>query len=66
MSVSTVKILSNRTRARICKPFKKPKNRFLFVVPGGPHATKPGGSASSESTPGLLDVYKYGLRARQK
>ncbi len=38
-------------RARICKPFKEP----------GGIDSQPGGIDSSESDPGLLNVYKYGL-----
>ncbi len=53
---------SPATRARICKPFKEPRNRFpawragmttLFVAPGR-HATQAGGIESSESIPSLL------------
>jgi hypothetical protein len=49
-------------RARICKPFKEPRNRFsawragtttLFVVPAR-QASWAGGIESSESIPGLL------------
>ncbi len=49
-------------RARICKPFKEPRNRFpawlaatttLFVVPAR-QAAQAGGIDSSESIPGLL------------
>ncbi len=48
--------------ARVCKPFKEPRNQFpawrpgttsLFVVPGR-LATKAGGIESSESILGLL------------
>ncbi len=48
--------------ARICKPFKEPRNRFpaweagtttLFVVPAGMQATEAGRIDSSESIPGL-------------
>jgi hypothetical protein len=51
----------NSFRARICKPYKEPRNRFpanrasattLFVVPAR-QATKAGGVDSSESIPGL-------------
>jgi hypothetical protein len=49
-------------RARIFKPFKEPRNRFLawrtgmttlYVVPAR-QATQAGGTDSSESIPGLL------------
>jgi hypothetical protein len=54
--------LSVLYRARICKLFKEPRNRFpawragtitLFVAPAR-HATQAGGIESSESIPGLL------------
>jgi hypothetical protein len=60
-------------RACICKPFKDPRNRFsawqagtatLFVVLAH-QATQAGGIGSSESIPGLLNVYKYGLGTYQ-
>ncbi len=60
---------SSALRASICKPYKEPRNRFpawqactttLFVV-SARQATEGGGIDSSESIPGLINVYKYGL-----
>ncbi len=57
--------------ARICKPFKEPRNRFRQSMwPEPVYAnhlrspeidSRPGGINSSESIPGSLNVYKYGL-----
>jgi hypothetical protein len=58
-------------RARICKPFQEPRNRFpawrdctttLFVV-AARHATEAGGIESSESIPGLLEHFQ--IRAQE-
>ncbi len=54
-----------RYRARICKPFKEPRNRFLTCRAGT--TTRPGRlHRLAESIPrnrflGSLNVYKYGL-----
>jgi hypothetical protein len=57
-------------RARICKHFKEPRNRFLvwrtgtttlFDVPAH-QATQAGGIDSSELIHMILNVYKFGLR----
>ncbi len=57
-------------RARICKPFKEPRNRFpawragttsLFDVPAR-QATKAGGINSMKSIPGLLE--RFQIRAQ--